>query len=65
MNKFCQRVITICLIVITIFVILSYYRINTIVKMDYETYGNRAVLNNIDRNVIRISDTVKDIWLNQ
>ena len=49
----------------TIFIILSYNRINTIVQMDYNSYGNRDVLNNIDRNVIRISDTVKDIWLNQ
>ena len=63
MNKFSQWVITICVIIMTIFIILSYNRINTIVKMDYtDGYGNRDVLNNIDRNVIRISDAIRDVY---
>lgn len=46
----------------TVFSILAYSRLNTIVKMDYtDGYSNRSVLNNLDLNVIRILDEVRDI----
>lgn len=76
MNKFCQRVITICVIVMTIFSILAYckinsisHQLNTIVELDYQDTWNNAVLDNIDLNVIRILDRVanielaSDVWL--
>lgn len=48
----------------TIFSILSYCRINTIVKNDYnDGFGNKDVLNNIDLNIIKIHDKVADILL--
>ena len=48
----------------TVFSILAYSRLNTIVKMDYtDGYSNRSVLNNLDLNVIRILDEVRDINL--
>ncbi len=63
MNKYCQRIITICVIVMTIFIILSYCKINTIIKMDYsDGYSNRSVLNNLDLNVVRIETLVRDIY---
>jgi hypothetical protein len=64
MNKFCQRVITLWVLVTAVFSVLSYNRINAIVKMDYsEGFGNRHVLNHIDMNVISILDTVRTLRL--
>ena len=61
MNKFCQRVITISVVVMAIFSVLSYLKIDTIVQMDYKDTGNNAVLDNIDLNIIKILDKVSDI----
>ena len=61
MNKFCQRVISISVVVMAIFSVLSYLKIDTIVQMDYKDTGNNAVLDNIDLNIIKILDKVSDI----
>ncbi len=63
MNKFSQCIITISVVVIAVFSALIYFKINTIVQMDYKDTGNNTVLDNIDLNVIRILDKVGDIYL--
>ena len=60
MNQFSQRIITICVIIITLFSILSFAKI---CKIYETTQYHTDVLDNIDLNLIRTFDKVYSIYL--
>ena len=63
MNKFCQRVITICIIVMTIFSILSYCKINKIEDNVNFIHWRSYALEESNTTLQEIKDIVKDIVL--